>query len=113
MLTNYNVFYAYFVKYACFSWEPRTVYGHYLLFTRRRNFRLPKLKAITDNKINVTQKLKLDMNGWYHCGKTRKCLLPEFSVFPTVFSRFSFTESLKKRVKCDKLNFYNNLLDRR
>ena len=47
-----------------------------------------KLKAFTDDKINVTKKLKF----WFgkdrkHCGKRRKCWLPAFSPFPTMFSK--------------------------
>ena len=44
-----------------------------------------KLKAFSDNKINITE--KLDRKSRKHCGKRRKCWLPAFSLFPTMFSK--------------------------
>ena len=47
-----------------------------------------KLKAFTDDKINVTEKTKFCF--WKrrkHCKKIRKCWFPAFSSFPTVFSK--------------------------
>ena len=47
-----------------------------------------KLKAFADDKMNVTEKLKFCFgNGRKHCGKRRKCWLPAFSPFPTMFSK--------------------------
>ena len=60
---------------------------------------LPKLKAFADDKINVTQKLKFALGrGRKHCGKRRKCWLPAFSPFPTMFSQASFSGSLKVEI---------------
>ena len=51
-----------------------------------------KFKAFADNKINVTEKLKFVLGkGKKHFEKRRKCWLPAFSPFPTMFSKvFSF-----------------------
>ena len=37
-----------------------------------------------------------------HCGKRRKCWLPAFSPFPTMFSVGLFFRVIKSRVKCGK-----------
>ena len=50
-----------------------------------------KLKAIADDKINVNEKLNFDLQkNRKHCGKRRKCWLPAFSPFPTMFSKAFF-----------------------
>ena len=50
-----------------------------------------KLKAFADDKINVSEKLKFVV-GWVekHCGKRRKCWLPAFYPFPTMFLKDFF-----------------------
>ena len=57
-----------------------------------------KLKELADNKINVTEKLKFVMGmsrkPW---GKRRKCWLPAFSPFPTMFSKGFFPRVVKSR----------------
>ena len=56
-----------------------------------------KLKAFADDKINVTEKQKFFW-GWMdgkHCGKKRKCWLPAFSPFPTMFSKGFFFRVIK------------------
>ena len=61
-------------------------------------FDLSKLKAFADNKIIVTQKLKFAL--WWgrkHCGKRRKCWLPAFSPFSTIFSNGYFFRVVKSR----------------
>ena len=40
-----------------------------------------KLETFADNKINVTQNLKLMFRRLENCGKRRKCWLPAFSPF--------------------------------
>ena len=46
------------------------------------------MKAFADNKINVSQKLKFVLGRVEKCcGKRRKCWLPAFSSFPTIFSK--------------------------
>ena len=46
-----------------------------------------KLKTLTDDKINVNEKLQLFFGGKGRkdCRKRRKCWLPAFSPFPTMF----------------------------
>ena len=46
------------------------------------------MKAFSNDKIKVTEKLKF-VKGRVekHCGKWRKCWLPAFSPFPTMFSK--------------------------
>ena len=44
-----------------------------------------KFKAFADDKINVTPKICL-RKGRKQCGKRRKCRLPAFFPFPTMFS---------------------------
>ena len=56
-----------------------------------------KLKAFADNKIRVTGK-KIEIylgKGRKHCGKRRKCCLPAFSPFPTMFSKGFFYRVVK------------------
>ena len=61
------------------------------------------MKVFTDDKINVHQKLKFDL-GWVrkHCGKRRKCWLPAFSPFPTMFSKAFPFGVVKSRGLCGK-----------
>ena len=47
-----------------------------------------KLKAFADNKITMNEKLKFALKSvGKNCGKRRKCWLPAFSSFPTMFSK--------------------------
>ena len=49
---------------------------------------LSKLKAVVYNKIKVTEKLKMILGRTENIvGKRRKCWLPAFSPFPTMFSK--------------------------
>ena len=41
--------------------------------TKEHNFALSKLKAFTDDKLNVTQNINLSLIGKRHFGKRRKC----------------------------------------
>ena len=50
-----------------------------------------KWKALADDKLIMTSKLEICY--WQdrkHCGKRRKCRLPAFSPFPTMFSKDLF-----------------------
>ena len=52
---------------------------------------LSKSKAFADDKINVAEKLKFVFwKGRKHCGKRRKCWLPAFFPFHTMFSKGFF-----------------------
>ena len=51
----------------------------------------PKFKAFPDFKLNMTQKWKLYFaKDRKNCGKRRKCWLPPFSPFLTMFSQALF-----------------------
>ena len=55
-----------------------------------------KLKAFADEKMNMTRKIE---NGFgkcrKHCGKRRKCWLPAFSPFSTMFQKSLFLRVVK------------------
>ena len=55
-----------------------------------------KLKAFTDDKINVKKKMKCILR-WVekNCGKRRKCWFPAFSPFPTMFSKGFYLRVIK------------------
>ena len=57
----------------------------------------PKFKAFPDDKMKVAEKNEICIEkGRKHCWKRRKCWLPAFSSFPTMFfQKDSFTGSLK------------------
>ena len=47
-----------------------------------------KLEAFADDKINAIKKTEICCGkDRKHCGKRRKCWLPAFSPFPTMFSK--------------------------
>ena len=55
-----------------------------------------KLKAFADDKINVAEMMiPVFSRVKKHCGKRRKCWLPAFSPFPTMFSKGLSWGSLK------------------
>ena len=57
-----------------------------------------KLKAFADNKLNFGWKLGIRFSkGRTHCGKRRKCWLPAFSPFPTMFSKGFYFWGVKSR----------------
>ena len=57
-----------------------------------------KLKAFADDKSNVAEKLKFVLGKVEkHCGKRRKCWLPAFSPFPTMFSKEFYFRVVKSR----------------
>ena len=59
---------------------------------------LSKSKVFADDKIKVTENLQFFfMKGRKHCGKWRKCWLPAFSSFPTMFSKGFFLRGVKSR----------------
>ena len=65
------------------------------------NLNWSNLRSFADDKMKVTKTLKFVLgwaenivgkeenagNGRKHCGKRRKCWLPAFSPFPTMFSK--------------------------
>ena len=58
---------------------------------------LSKLKAFAEDKINVYNSKTGIPFGMVrkHCGKRRKCWLPAFSPFPTLFSKGFFFRVIK------------------
>ena len=57
-----------------------------------------KLKAFGDDKLDIAKvKISLFDRVEKHCGKERKCWLPTFSPFPTVFSKAFFFRVVKSR----------------
>ena len=61
-----------------------------------KNVDFSKVKAFANNKSNVTQKLKFALGkGRKYCGKRRKCWIPAFSPFPTIFSKGFFLRVVK------------------
>ena len=56
-----------------------------------------KLKALADEKINVTQFETCCLKGRKHFWKRRKCWLPAFSPFLKMFSKVSFLNVIKRR----------------
>ena len=60
-----------------------------------------KLKAFADDKINVTEKLNFDLGSVENnVEKRRKCWLPAFSPFPTMFSKVFFPGGVVKSRDC-------------
>ena len=59
---------------------------------------LPKKKTFADHKLNVNQNVEVVFH-WIgkHCGKRRKCWLPVFSSFPTMFSKGFSLQCVKSR----------------
>ena len=67
-------------------------------FQNDKNIDSSKWKAFANNISNGTQNLKICFGkGKKHRGKQRKCWLPAFSPFPTMFSRGSFLRAVKSR----------------
>ena len=65
---------------------------------------LSKLKAFADNKINASRKSKLGIvKGRKQCRKRRKCWLPAFSPFPTMFSNGFFFRVVRGQGLWDKV----------
>ena len=59
---------------------------------------LSKLKTFADDKINLTEKTEICFGkGRKHCWKRRKCWLPAFSPYPTMFSKCFCSEVVKSR----------------
>ena len=63
-------------------------------FPNNKILSLLKSKAFADDKITVTEKICL-CKSRKHYGKRRKCWLPAFSPFPTMFSVGFFLRVIK------------------
>ena len=61
------------------------------LFTKLQHFQPVQIQRGADNKINVTQKLKIVFGkDEKHFEKRRKCWVPAFSPFLRLFSKVPF-----------------------
>ena len=59
---------------------------------------MAKFKAFADDQNRGFQQIDICFwEGTKHCGKWRKCCLPTFSPFPTMFSKACFTRAVKTR----------------
>ena len=68
------------------------------LFTKRQNFRPLLIESIADDNIYVYQKLTFVLRRVENLvGKKRKCWLPAFSLFPTMFSKGFFQRVVKSQ----------------
>ena len=57
-----------------------------------------KLKTLAGDRINVDSKFEICFgNDRKHCEKRRKCWLPAFSPFPTMFSKAVLSRVVKSR----------------
>ena len=75
-------------------------------FTNYKILHLSKLKAFTDNTCSSNDNSCLSTVR-KHCGKWRKCWLPAFSPFPTIFPKCLFLKVVKSQdcmVKCFLFN---------
>ena len=62
-----------------------------------------KLKAFTQNKFNVAEMMtSVSDREENNCGKRRKCWLPAFSRFPTMFSKAFFLHGRKNHASFGK-----------
>ena len=76
------------------------------LFTKRQIFRLVQIENIC-RKQNESQKKENEIcfgKGRKHCGKRRKCRLPAFSPFPTMFSKGFFPRFITSRDCVEQLS---------
>ena len=68
------------------------------LFTERQNLRLVEILNICRRQIKCDRKIEICFRkGRKHCGKRRKCWLPAFSLFPTMFSKCFLFKVVKSR----------------
>ena len=65
---------------------------------KRQNFRLVHIESIRRRQNKCDRKLKFVLGRVEkHCGKRRKCWLPAFSPFSTMFSKGFFSKVVKSR----------------
>ena len=66
------------------------------LFTKLQKFGLVQIQSISRWRIKSDSKIGVCLGkSRKHCGKRRKCLLPAFSPFPTMFSKAFFSRGVK------------------
>ena len=62
-----------------------------------KNLDMTKLKAFADDKLNIAETMISLFSSKENSGKRKKCLLPAFSPFPTVFSKVFFFRVVKSQ----------------
>ena len=78
-----------FLVTTCSTYQP---------FTKRWNLRLLEIESICRQQNKCHCKIKICFGkGRKHCGKRRKCWLPAFSPFFTMFSKAFFFRVVKSR----------------
>ena len=66
--------------------------------TRGQNFRFSQIRSICTRQNNSDSKIEIySGNNRKHCGKRRKCWLPAFSPFSTMFSKAFFSRGVRSR----------------
>ena len=82
---------------ACFPGASKgVIVWEWVNSARQQNFRQSKLRTVSDDKINVVEKIEICFEkGRKHCGKRRKCWLPAFSPFSTMISKGFFHRIVK------------------
>ena len=66
------------------------------ILPKGKSLRWSNLEAFADDKVNVIKNLKIAFDkARKHCRKRRKCWLPAFSPFPTMFSKCFFFKVVK------------------
>ena len=87
-----------------FQRQIQAFYPCFTLYPNNKTSDKSKLKSLVDDKRRVIQKLKfVSGKGRKHCWKRRKCWLPEFSPFLTMFSNAFFSEDSIKLELCGKV----------
>ena len=78
----------FFVNNQAMSSETGTKLVLSELFTKQQNFRLAQIESICRLQTKCDSKIEIEVKkDGKHSGKMRKCWLPAFSPFPTMFSK--------------------------
>ena len=76
------------------------------LSTKQQNLRLVQIGSICRQQNKCKRKIENCLKkGRKHSGKRRKCWLPAFSPFPTMFSKCFFPKVVKSRDMCQMPKF--------
>ena len=97
-IANYKLFLL-FPQYFQKTHKNQGFFGKWLAFYQKTNFKTgPDSKHLLTTKQMCIKKHKFSL-GWEekHCGKRRKCWLPAFSPFPTMFSKGFFSRVVKSQ----------------
>ena len=79
------------------------------LFTKQQNFGFVQIQSICRRQNKCDSKTEICFGtGRKHCWKRRKCCLPAFSPFPTMFSKGYFPKVVKRWDCVYKVQVVNN-----